>query len=172
MGRVLFPERVIGSGPKAGEVFRVGTDTYVAALLELAAGPVVNLIATFGVWGAGLPMVQVYGSDGILEVPDPNTFGGPVRLNRHADEEGWREVPLAYNHTEHCRNCRGLGVVEMAEAVAEGREPRASGALALHVLDVMQSITESAALGRHLDLGTTCERPEPMPLRSAIAGRE
>jgi predicted dehydrogenase len=172
MGRVLFSERVIGSGPKAGEAFRVGTDTYVAALLELAAGPVVNLIATFGVWGAGLPMVQVYGSEGILEVPDPNTFGGPVRLNRHADEEGWREVPLAYTHTEHCRNCRGLGVVEMAEAVREGRAPRASGQLALHVLDVMQSITESAALGQHVDLETTCERPEPMPLSSAIAGRD
>jgi predicted dehydrogenase len=172
MSRVLFPERVIGSGPRAGETFSVGTDTYVAALLETAAGQVVNLVATFGIWGAGLPMVQVYGSEGVLEAPDPNTFGGPVRANRHADEEGWREVPLAYDHTAQCRNCRGLGVVEMAQAVRAGRAPRASGAIALHVLDVMQSITESAALGRHVELDTTCERPEPMPLSSALAGRE
>ena len=171
-GRVLYPERVIGSGPHAGETFSVGTDTYVSAILRFENEALVTLVATFGVWGAELPKVQVYGSGGVLEVPDPNTFGGPVRLNRHGEEGGLQEVPLAFDHTAGCRNCRGLGVADLAEAVREGRQPRASGAIAHHVLDVMQSIGESARLGRQVEVGSTCERPAPMPLGTALAEGE
>ena len=171
-GRILYPEREIGSGPRAGEAFRVTTDTYVSAILQFESGALVNLVAAFGIWDAGLPRLQVYGSGGVLNLPDANTFGGPVTANLYADEAGWREVPLAYGHTDHCRNCRGLGVVEMAGAVREGRAPRASGAVAYHVLDVMQSVTESASEGRHVVVESTCERPEPLPLGIELARRE
>jgi predicted dehydrogenase len=171
-GRMLYPERVIGSGPRAGESFRVGTDTYVAAVLRFENEALVNLIASFGVWGAGLPRVQVYGGDGILDVPDPNTFGGPVRVNRHGVEGGFSEVPLAFDNPGDCRNCRGMGAADLAEAVREGREPRAPGAIAYHVLDVMQSIGESSALGRHVEVESTCERPAPMPQGTALAEGE
>jgi predicted dehydrogenase len=171
-GRVLYPERVIGSGPHAGESFSVGTDTYVTSILRFENEALVNLVATFGVWGAELPRLQVYGGGGVLEVPDPNTFGGPVRVNRHAEEGGFADVPLAFDHTSHCRNCRGLGVVDLAEAVREGRAPRASGTIAHHVLDVMQSIRESASQGRHVEVTTTCERPAPMGLGTALAEGE
>jgi predicted dehydrogenase len=171
-GRVLYPERVIGSGPRAGQTFAVGTDTYVSAILRFENEALVTLIATFGLWGAELPKVQVYGSGGVLEVPDPNTFGGPVRLNRHGEEGGLQDVPLAFDHTAGCRNCRGLGVADLAEAVREGREPRASGAVARHVLDVMQSIAESAREGTHIEVESTCERPVPMPMGTALAEGE
>ncbi len=171
-GRVLFPERTIGSGPRAGEVFQVTTDTYVSAILQFESGALANLVATFGVWDAGLPRLQVYGSGGVLNLPDPNTFGGPLTANLYGDDAGWREVPLAYGHTDHCRNCRGLGVVEMAGAVRDGRTPRASGAVAYHVLDVMQAVAESASQGSHVVVESTCERPEPLPLGFALARRE
>lgn len=171
-GRVLFPEREIGSGPRAGEVFQVTTDTYVSAILEFESAALVNLIVTFGVWDAGLPKLQVYGSGGVLNLPDPNTFGGPVTATLYADDAGWRELPLAYHHTDHCRNCRGLGVVEMAEAVREGKAPRASGEIAYHLLDVMQAMAESASQGRHVEVESTCERPQPLPLDAALARRE
>ena len=171
-GRVLYPERVIGSGPRAGETFSVGTDTYVSAVLRFENQALATLITTFGVWGAELPRVQVYGSGGVLEVPDPNTFGGPVRLGRHGEEGGLQDVPLAFDHTAGCRNCRGLGVADLAEAVREGTEPRASGAIAHHVLDVMQSIAESTHQARHIEVESTCERPAPMPLGTALAEGE
>jgi predicted dehydrogenase len=170
-GRKLYPERTIGSGPRAGEVFSVGTDTFVTCILQFASGALVNLVATFGIWDADLPKLQLHGSAGVLNAPDPNTFGGPITANLHADEQGWRELPLAYDHTDHCRNCRGLGVTEMAEAIAAGREARASGAVGYHVLDVIQCVFESAAGAGHVDVTSTCERPTPLPLRSA-AGRE
>ena len=166
-GRKLYPERTIGSGPRAGEVFSVGTNTYETCILQFASGALVNLVATFGVWGADLPKLQLHGSDGVLNAPDPNTFGGPVTANLHTDELGWRELPLAYDHTDDCRNCRGLGVVEMAEARAAGRQPRASGEIAYHVLDVIQCVGESAAGGGHVEVASTCERPDPLPVRTA-----
>jgi predicted dehydrogenase len=167
--RLLFPERVIASGPRAGEAFSVGTDTFIAGILEFESGVLANLVSAYGVWGAGLPKIQVYGSEGVLNVPDPNGFGGPVRANLHTDELGWRELPLAYNHTDHCGNCRGLGVIEMAQALFEGRAPRASAALAYHVLDVMQSMAESAAGGGHVKVASTCARPSPLPAAAPVA---
>lgn len=172
MGRVLFPQRVIGSGPRAGEAFGVSTDTYVTSILQFESGALVNLVAAFGIWGADLPTLQVYGSGGILNGPDPNAFGGPVRANLYADEGGWRDVPLAYDHTDHRHNCRGIGVVEMADAVREGRPPRASAAIAYHVLDVMQSIAESAMTGRHVEVTSTCERPTPLPVGIPVGRSE
>ncbi|HXM55202.1 MAG TPA: gfo/Idh/MocA family oxidoreductase, partial [Candidatus Dormibacteraeota bacterium] len=166
LGRKLYPERTIGSGPRAGEVFSVGTDTYVTCILQFASGALVNLVATFGLWGADLPKLQLHGAGGVLDLPDPNTFGGPVRANVHADELGWRELPLAYDHTDGCRNCRGIGVIEMSEARASGRQPRASAEIAYHVLDVIQCVDESAAGGHHVDVTSTCERPEPLPVRT------
>jgi len=85
-GRRLYPERTIGSGPRAGEVFSVGTDTYVSCILQFASGALVNLVATFGIWGADLPRLQLHGGDGILAAPDPNTFGGPVMANLRSEE--------------------------------------------------------------------------------------
>jgi predicted dehydrogenase len=163
-GRILFPERTVQRGPKRGEIIPVLTDTYVAGVLEFAQGAISTLVTIFGVWGADLPPIQVYGSEGVLGLPDPNTFGGPVRIRVHADDQGWRELPLGYQHTEGCRDCRGLGVVEMVLAIRAGRQPRASGELAFHVLDVMQGMAESAREGRHMDVRSTCERPRPLPI--------
>ena len=162
-GRRLFPERVIGSGPRAGETFSVGTDTFVTCILEFASGALANLVATFDVWGADLPKLQIYGPDGILNGPDPNTFGGPISANLHADEVGWRDLVLDHDQVDASRNRRGIGVIDMVQAVAEGRPPRASGVLAQHVLDVMQSVADSTTSGRHIEVSSTCERPTPLP---------
>ena len=45
-----------------------------------------------------------------------------------------------------------------------GREPRAGGSLALHVLDVMESLLASARSGAAVTVTSTCERPRPVAL--------
>ncbi|HSP20047.1 MAG TPA: Gfo/Idh/MocA family oxidoreductase [Myxococcaceae bacterium] len=165
-GRRLFPERVIGSGPRAGETFSVGTDTYVSCILEFAGGALANLVASVGSWGPDLPKLQIYGPDGVLDGPDPNTFGGPIRANLHADEGGWRDLLLPGDTVDSSPNQRGIGVLDMVAALAEGRPPRASGDLAYHVLDVLQSVSDSAANGRQIEVASTCERPQPLPAGS------
>jgi len=136
----------------------------VSCILKFASGAIASLVATFGIWGADLPRLQIYGPGGVLNAPDPNTFTGPIGVNLHADADGWRAVPVADEDADGEPNRRGIGVLDMLQAAAEGRPPRASGELAYHVLDVLQSVNDSAAGGRHIDVRSTCERPLPMPL--------
>ncbi len=80
--RASFPERTIGSAPKRGQKIKVEVPTHVTGLLDFANGAVATMITSFDVWGHTLPHLEIYGSEGTLSVPDPNTFGGPVRLWR------------------------------------------------------------------------------------------
>lgn len=157
--RISFAARVITSQPHAGEVIRVKTPTHVVANLDLAGGALATMITSFDVWGSQVPRIEIYGSEATLGVPDPNTFGGPVLL-RKAGEKTFTEMPLAYGYTA---NSRGLGVADMADAIASGRPARASGDLTFHVLDTMGTILDAAEAGTWLDVGSRVERPAPLP---------
>ena len=158
--RATFPEREIRSEPKRGQRIKVETPTHIAGVVDFASGAIGTIVTSFDVWAHSLPRIEIYGSEGTLAVPDPNTFGGPVRLRR-AGEPEWREMPLTHGRTE---NSRSLGVADMAHALRSGRPHRASGELAYHVLDVMQSFTEASAAGRHVELASSCERPAALPV--------
>ena len=152
-----IPERTVSSQPHAGSVISVDAPMHATALLELASGKPVTLIISGEVVASELPRIEVYGTEGTLSVPDPNTFGGPIRLKRKGDER-WHEVPLIHSFTE-----RGLGVADMAQALRMNSPHRASGELAYHVLDVMQSIQDAADERRFVEVASTCERPAPLP---------
>lgn len=158
--RISFPERLITSQPLHGTVIKVNTPTHVAGVLDFASGPVATLITSFDVWAANVPRIEIYGSKGSLSVPDPNTFGGPVRL-RTSDSKEWVDVPLTHGFTE---NSRGLGVADMAAAIQHNRPHRASGELTYHVLDVMQSFEDASRAGQHLAPASQCPRPAPLPV--------
>ena len=91
--RVSFPERTIRSGPRAGERIKVEVPTHLAAVLDFASGPIATLVTSFDVWASQAPKLENYGSQGSLGLPDPNTFGGPVRMRR-AGSVIWRDVPV------------------------------------------------------------------------------
>ena len=158
--RITFPERVIGSEPKRGQVIKVDVPTHVAGIMDFASGAVGTIITTFDVWAAELPRIEVYGTEGSLSVPDPNTFAGPVRIRR-ASETEWSEVPLTHGYAE---NSRGMGVADMAYALRSGRPHRASGELAYHVLDIMHAFHDASREGRHIELESTCEEPASLPV--------
>lgn len=157
--RISFPTRTVTSEPRAGTVIPVEVPTHVAGILEFAGGSVGTLLMSFDVWASHLPKLEIYGTEGSLSLPDPNTFGGPVHLWRPERPE-WAEVALTHAHPD---NSRGLGLADMARAMRTGRAHRASGALAYHVLDVMDSVVEAGEQGRNLDLASTVERPAPLP---------
>jgi hypothetical protein len=52
----------------------------------------------------------------------------------------------------------------MAYAIRSGRGYRANADLAFHVLDIMEAILESAREGRHIEVGSSCQRPAPLPM--------
>jgi predicted dehydrogenase len=157
--QISFAERMIGSEPKRGQMMAVETPTHLSAVLDFAAGAVATIITSFDVWTHNLPRIEVYGSEGTLSVPDPNIFGGPVRLWR-AETRAWEEVPLSHGRDT---NSRGIGVADMAQAMSSARAHRASGEMAYHVLDVMHAILDASREDRHIAVLSSCQRPEPLP---------
>jgi predicted dehydrogenase len=101
--------------------------------------------------------IELYGTEGSLRLPDPNTFGGPVSLRRAGVQE-WEDVPLLAGPVA---NSRGIGAADMALALRSGAAHRASGELARHVLEAMHAILTSAQDGTHVTLRTRCDRPAP-----------
>lgn len=155
--------RVVGSGPAQGTEFPVEVASHVTGLLEHASGALSTLVMSFDVWAAQLPRIEVYGTEGSLSLPDPNGFGGTVRLFQ-ADRPEWTPVPESAGHRDAGR---GVGVADLADALVDGTGHRASGELAFHVLDVMESLLRAAGSGRTEDIASTCPRPEPVPLTGA-----
>lgn len=158
--RVTFPERTITSEPKFGSKIRVDVPTHVAGIIDFRGGAVGTIVTSFDVWGGQLPRIEVYGTLGSLSVPDPNTFGGPVRILRGGEGE-WRDVPLSHGYTF---NSRGIGVADMASALRTGRPHRASGELTYHVLEVMHAFHRASEKERTVRVRSRCRQPEPLPM--------
>ena len=158
--RASFAERTIGSQPKAGQTIAVEVPTHLAAVLDFAGGPIATLVTSFDVWASETPLLEIYGATGTLSLPDPNTFGGPVRLRRSGSET-WEDVPIAHGYAE---NARGIGVLDLARAIRLGRPARASGELAAHVLDLMHAVHDASDTGRAVEPATTCDRPAALPV--------
>ena len=157
-GRRTFSQRTIGSGPRRGESFPVEVQTHFGALLDFQSGALVSFNASFDVQGHSHAPIEIYGTEGTLQVPDPNIFGGPVR---HLAKNGkWRDVALTHGFGD--RDYRGLGVAEMASAMASDAAHRASDALALHVLEVMEAVVNSGLTGEPKAIQSPGERPRPL----------
>ena len=155
-------ERVIGDGPRAGTVFPVRTDTHVSGVLRHTSGALTTLLMSFDVWATRLPYIEVYGSAGSLSLPDPNHFDGDVRLCT-PDTPEWTVLPPGAGLAG---GGRGIGLLDLAEAIAEGRPHRASAEVALHVLEVMAAVATSADTGGSVAVASTCERPAAVPYRT------
>ena len=152
-----FARRVMGCKEHFGEIVDVEVPTSYYGTLEFQSGVVASLMTSFDIYGARLPIMEIYGSKGTLRVPDPNFFGGPVIL--HTPEQGDVEIPLAFDYPE---NSRALGLAEMASALEKGRIPRASYKQTLHVLEILTGFERAAAQGGYLELTSVYEREAPM----------
>ena len=157
-GTVGRAPRMIAKGPRAGSEVPVDCTTHVAGLLRFEQGTIVQIATSFEVWAHKHTPIEIYGTEGSLAVPDPNRFGGEVELCRPG--EAWQTMPITHGYADD--NYRILGLVDMAVAIAKGRPHRASGALAYHVLEVMESLVGSSEGRGIVAIASRCERPEPM----------
>jgi predicted dehydrogenase len=157
LGQRPRAERVIGSGPDAGQTFPVEVSTHVSVLTRFSSGVIGTSIYSFDS-ALRRQTFEITGSGGVLEVP-VSGFDGATRVLAGDDREvDWVEVPPPGAHRE-----RGVGVLEMARAIREGREPRAGGRLALHALEVMLAIEESIESGLPVRIRSTAPAVEPLP---------
>lgn len=157
--RISFPQRTITSEKKRGQIIDVEVPTHVTGIMDFASGAIGTIVTSFDVWASETPRIEIFGSEGSLSVPDPNTFGGPVRIRKRG-EKTWQEMPLTCGFNS---NGRGLGPSDMADAMKTKRPHRANGDLAYHVLDLMHAFHDASAKGKHIEIESTCEKPALMP---------
>lgn len=148
--RKSFEERTITSEPQYGKKIEVEVPTHVNGILDFESGAVGTVLTTFDVHYNQQARFEIYGSEGTLMVPDPNTFGGPVML-LSAKEKEYKEMPLLF---DNCENSRGLGLSGMADAVRGIGEFKANGQQMLHVLEIMTGIEKSSNAGTYIGMMT------------------
>ena len=173
MGRKRETSRMIENGPRHGQMMPVEVDTHCLSLIEFESGVIGQMMVSFDVWESETPRLEIYGTEGTLCIPDPdpgdgaNLFQGPVWV-RTRDTARWTKRPrpkapadwaIAENTHGLNLDARGVGLAELAVAAREGREPRASGALGLHLCEVMDGMLQSPGLGRFVEIQSTCTRP-------------
>ena len=149
--RASLETRVAGNG----DVIPVGTPTHVSANLEFASRSIATLLVTFDAQASTLPRFELYGTLGTLLAPDPNTFDGPIKLQKSGGN-AWTEQPVTRPYAE---NSRGIGLADMLAAITENRPHRASLELGLHVLETMHAILRSSDEGRRVTLETSAQQP-------------
>ena len=160
-------ERLItAEGPKQGTTFKVGTPTSVLSLLEFDCGATVTFGTSWDVFRHSNHPIELHGTEGSLRLPDPDNFGGRVALSSRGAP--WLETdtssalfgavnwPIA---APDRANYRMLGLADLARAIIEARTPRASGDLALHVLDVMEAILRAGETGVAQAIPSTVAQP-------------
>ncbi len=157
MAHTSWPVRQIPRGPRQGEPIKVETPTHLVAGLTFEQGAFITLSTSFDVWKHKSSHIELFGERGSLVLPDPNQFGGELELCV-ADGDWVAQAPLAFTGRH-----RGLGVADMADALRSDRPHRASGEMALHVLEAMDAILRSAEQQTPLALQTRCARPDPVP---------
>jgi predicted dehydrogenase len=153
------PERTITSKPKFGKVIHAETPDHVTGSVEFENGAVGTIVQSFAAHYGLNGLLTVHGTEGTIQVPNPNHFSGDVRI-RLAEEEDWKTIPPVFEHDYG----RAVGLADMAEAIRDKRPFRATGEQGLAVLDLMQGFLDSSNQGKHFIPTAPYHRPAPMPI--------
>jgi predicted dehydrogenase len=176
--------RKIYSNPLRGQFISAEVPTSYSGIMEFESGVHANINMTFDAWMSSLPKLEIYGTEGTLLLPDPNMFGGKVKIFRkekvldslglyHGQEkeystayEDLQEMPQIFQQPSEY--IRGLGVLDMAYALVNGRKHRTSEELIYHVTEAMLSFDDAAQDGTVYHMTSTCSRPHPLMIGSDI----
>ena len=174
MTRITYPTRTITSQPLNGTVIEVDVPTHQCALLRFASGAVATLITTFDAYSMpGVNNIEIYGERGNMIVPDPNNFGGEIKIKvKETKSPGAAEnfgggdwILFDTPYDIYSENSRGVGLADMAAALQDGRAPRAGAALqTLHVLEVLTAIERSSDEGREIAIESPFEAQKVLPV--------
>jgi len=158
-------ERVIGSGPRAGERIPVEVDTHVMGLLEHASGALSSITMSFDAVHTTAAPIEIHGELGSLALPDPNNFDGDSRLWTGAGDE-FETLAVSAGFVDAGRGVGLLDFIRSAPGAA-----RASGAIGLHALEIMDAILGAAEDGARREIVSTMERPSLVALTPAAVWR-
>lgn len=152
--------------PHFGETFDTPNESQFYSILELENG----ITGTISINADSVFFDQtyfaIYGSKGILYCGCPDWFPGELSIYKNTYDFAKAERPervVPENHFGFRTDTRGVGMVDMAWAIREGRKARASAETALHVLDVQECMIKSHENNSvFVDVSTTAERALPL----------
>ena len=153
-------ERIITNDKQFGKMIEVEVPTHYAGVIEFHSGAVITVTISFDVKAHSHNPIELYGMEGSLKVPDPNTFGGPVELFTAANGE-WNQQTLSHPYAD---NSRGIGVADMASVIHKKRKNRTSGELAYHVLEMMLAFEKASNTGRTVSIKSKPSQPAAFPI--------
>ena len=115
-----FDRRLITSEPLSGTMIDVEVSTHVTGLLDFENGAIGTIVTSFDVWASEIPWLEIYGTEGTLSVPDPNTFDRPGTGPAGARRVGRGTAGTPRGRSGHRRGRHG-GRAAQRQAVAGRR---------------------------------------------------
>ena len=167
--------RSIGDGPKKDKNFEVEIPTSYYIIIEFCNDAIIQGFLSFDVINHQANFMDLYGTKGSIIGPDPNMFGGPIKVSL-IEEGNWKEYSTEdmrlgktnifnesgrSNEAPTNANYRGVGLSDMIYSIENNIEHRCNEKLVLHVLDMLDTTILSAQQNEMLDLRTTCEKTKP-----------
>ena len=164
--------RNIGDGPKKGKEFKVEIPTSYYIIIEFSNNTIVQGFLSFDVINHQTNFMEFYGTKGSIIGPDPNMFGGPIKVSL-AEGGEWKEYSTEEmklgktnifnesgrsNEASTNANYRGVGLSDMIFSIENDCEHRCNEKLILHVLDMLDTTIQSAKKSNTLNLRTTCNK--------------
>lgn len=149
-------------GPDFGKQMDSPNESQVSAVLQMRNG----VTGTFHIDSEsntfGAPFFMIYGTKGMLRLPDPDCFGGDVLFYPNSLDAELEPVVLPQS-TPYSGNSRGVGPAEMALAIAEHRPNRASKEMALHSLEILTALLKAGESGTFTPIHSDFQQPAPLP---------
>lgn len=144
--------------PLFGQAYELEEPNVIAAALQYNSGVLGTLHMNSDSILDERTGLEIYGTEGILLMGDPNQFGPQVYLQKT------NSAPVAFPLTHgFAENSRGLGAAEMAWSIRAGRAHRASKEMAMHVFETMHGIMISASSGMAYEMTTRFDPPAALP---------
>jgi len=164
--------RSIGEGTKKGKEFKVEVPTSYHIIIEFNNNAIVQGFLSFDVINHQTNFMEFYGTKGSIIGPDPNMFGGPIKVSlteggnwkEHSTEEMHLGKINIFNESGRSNesptnaNYRGVGLSDMIFSIENDCEHRCNEKLILHVLDMLDTTIQSAKKLSTLNLRTTCSK--------------
>jgi predicted dehydrogenase len=157
--------QITAEGPKKNTRFAVDTETTAMGVVQFASGALVAVGMSWDVWKQGHAPIELYGENGSLRLPDPDTYGGDLSVSSEGSDwdtmksEGRLLGAINWPYDmPRLANYRMAAVAEMADAMIAGRAPRASGDFALHVVEILEALLTSGRTGSAVDIASACPK--------------
>ncbi|WP_326512787.1 Gfo/Idh/MocA family oxidoreductase [Clostridium intestinale] len=145
--------------PSFGETFMVESENVMISNMKFKSGVYGTMNFTSNTIWPQVPVLTIYGTEGIINLPDPDKFGGTVLLQKKGMKESI-EIQNCYGYGE---NSRGLGVAEMAWAMRKDRPHRANIDMGCHAVEILNGIVKCTETGQVQTMETEFELIPALP---------